>query len=87
MNKQQYLKLYFDVKNPPKIGPIKSPIETYKLFIAEAISFAVFYTILFTLTSLVKANKPSTYIGEPPKPKKISPNITDIIYFGNGGTG
>ena len=47
MNKQQYLKLYFDVKNPPKMGPIKSPIETDKLFIAEAITFDIFSTMLF----------------------------------------
>ena len=44
-NKQQYLKPKLVAKNPPKIGPNKSPIETNKLFIAEEISLAVLIRI------------------------------------------
>ena len=87
--KQQFLKPNLELRNPPKVGPIKSPILLTTVYKVEAISFAVnsskFGSYIFK--SLDKFISAGTLIGAPAPPHKHNPNKIETILFGIGGTG
>ena len=78
-----------EVKNPPIIGPLKSPMAIVKLFNAEEISLAVNSSIFGSifLILLDRATNPGINTGAEPNPSKKNPIIIEKRLFGIGGTG
>ena len=87
--KQQYLNPNFELRNPPKNGPIESPKSVTIVYKVEAISLAVNSSKLGSITfnSLDKLIKAGTLIGAPAPPVKHRPNKIQMILLGKGGTG
>ena len=85
----QFLNPKLELRNPPKTGPIKSPISLTIVYKVEAMSLATNSSKLgsYFFKSLDKLIKAGTFIGAPAPPVKQSPNKTDIILLGIGGTG
>ena len=77
------------LKNPPIIGPIKSPMAKAKLFIAEEISFAVNISKFGSCLFIFLLNKiiPGINIGTSPPPIYTHPIIIIITILGKGGKG
>ena len=86
---QQFLKPNLVLRNPPKVGPTKSPILLDNEYKVDAISFEVnsskFLSYIFNLFYMLI--KPGTFKGAPAPPIKHRPINIDIIFCGRGNTG